>query len=128
MVLQTINENKAWLQLGWKCAYILQWPNILFVAKAMMTSFKDPEVLVGNKGAGGQRVNPTDKPEEKEMLVLRGYSNIFKGNVSLTFHTKTNDVTINIPKSLGFPNDYKALAQAVGPFMDSVELRMYAAK
>ena len=114
--------------MKWKCAYIMQWPNILFVTRAMLSTFQNPEVLAGNKGAGGQRVNPADRPEEKEMLVLRGYSNHFKGNFSITFHTKTNDVTVNIPKSLGFPEDYQSLAMAIGPFMDSVELRMYAAK
>jgi hypothetical protein len=128
MVLQTINENKSWIQMNWKCTFIMQWPNILFAAKAMLGTFQNPEVLAGDKGIGGQRVNPSDHPEEKGMLVLRGYSNHFKGNVSITFHTKTNDVTINIPKSIGLPNDYQSLSMAVGPFMDSIELRMYAAK
>lgn len=128
MVLQTINENKSWIQMSWKCAFNMQWPNILFATKAMMGTFQNPEVLTGDKGTGGQRVNPNDKPEEKSMLVLRGYSTHFKGNVSVVFHTKTNNVTINIPKSLGLPSDYQSLAIAVGPYMDSIELRMYAAK
>lgn len=128
MVLQTINENKAWIQMNWKCAFAMQWPNILFVAQKMLGTFQSPEVLAGDKGAGGQRVNPSDRPEEREMLVLRGYSNHFKGNTSIVFHTNTNDVTINLSKSAGFPNDYQALSKAVGPFMDSMELRMYAGK
>ena len=128
MVLQTINENKAWIQMTWKCAYVMQWPNILFVANKMLGTFENPEVLIGNKGGGGARVNPAERQEKKEMLVLRGYSTHFKGNLSITFHTETSDVTVNIPKSLGLPTDYESLAKAVGPYMDSVELRMYAAK
>ena len=128
MVLQTIKENKAWIQTNWKCAYIMQWPNILFVTRAMLSTFQNPEVLAGDAGAGGKRVNPSDRPEERSMLVLRGYSNIFKGNISITFHTNTNDLTMNIPKTLGFANDYESLAKAIGPFVDSVELRMYSPK
>ena len=52
----------------------------------------------------------------------------FKGNISIVFHTKTNDVTVTIPKSLALPSDYQSLAMAIGPFVDSIELRMYAGK
>ena len=127
MVLSTIRDNKAWIQMNWKCSFIMQWPHILFAAKSIANGFQNPEALAGDKGAGGYKVNPEDRPEEKSMLVFRGYSNLFRGNVSITFYTNTNDVTINIPKSLGLPMDYESLAIAVGPFMDSMELRMYTA-
>lgn len=114
--------------MQWKCAFVMQWPNILFATKAMLGTFENPEVLSGDKGTGGVRVNPADKPEERSMLNLRGYSKLFKGNVSVVFNTKTNNVVINIPKNIGLPSDYESLAKAIGPFMDSLELRMYAAK
>ena len=94
----------------------------------MLPTFNEPEVMAGDQGAGGVRVNPADSPEERGMLRLRGYCNIFKGNISIVMYTKTNDVTITIPKSLGLPNDYESLNKAICPFMDSLELRMYAAK
>lgn len=128
MVLHTIEENKAWIRMNWKCAFAMLWPNILFAAKVMLPTFQNPEVLAGDKGTGGQRVNPADNCDEKSMLVLRGYSNHFKGNVSITFNTKTKDVALLIPKSLGLPSDYKSLAIAAGTFMDSIELRMYAGR
>ena len=129
MVLQTINENKAWLQLSWQCSYKMQWYNILYASRAMLSTFQNPEVLVGDPGAGSQSVNPANNPEEKSMLVLRGASKFFDNkNISIRFHTNTSNVVINIPKSLGLPNDYESLAKEVGPFMDSIELRMYSAK
>ena len=128
MVLQTIKENKSWIQMEWKCAFIMQWSNMLFGTKSMLSTFKDPEVMSGDPGAGGVRVNPSDRPEERGILRLRGYCNIFKGNISLAMYTKTNNVTITIPKSLGFASDYESLNKAIAPFMDSLELRMYAGK
>lgn len=128
MVLQSINENKSWTQMSWKCSFIMQWPNMLYGTRSMLSTFQEPEVMAGDMGAGGQRVNPADRPEERGMLRLRGYNNIFKGQISIVMHTKTNDVTITIPRSLGFGSDYEDLSKAVGPFMDSLELRMYAAK
>jgi hypothetical protein len=128
MVLQQINENKSWIQMQWKSAFAMQWPNILFATQTMLGTFQEPEVMVGDPGAGGQRVNPADRPEEKSMLRIRGYSTFFKGNISIVFHTKTNDVTVTIPKSLALPSDYQSLAMAIGPFVDSIELRMYAGK
>jgi hypothetical protein len=128
MVLQSINENKSWVKMTWQCAFNMQWPNILFVTNAVLPTFQNPEVLAGYEGVGGQRVNPADRPPEQGMLVLRGQSTHFKGNISLTFYTKTNNVVLLIPKSLGFPCDYESLCKATGTFMDSLELRMYAAK
>lgn len=127
MVLHQINENKAWIQMNWKCAFIMQWSHILFVIDSIAGGFQNPEALAGDKGAGSQKINPKDNPEERSMLVFRGYSNLFRGNISITFYTNTNDVTIYIPKSLGLPVNYESLAIAIGPFMDSMELRMYAA-
>jgi hypothetical protein len=128
MVLQAVNENKTWIKMDWTCAFNMQWPNILFAANAILKTFQNPEVLIGDQGAGSQRVNPADKPEEKELLVLRGYSTHFNGNISIAFHSRTNRVTFNLPKSVGLPSDYKSLAIAVGPFVDSIELRMFAGK
>jgi hypothetical protein len=106
----------------------MQWYNMLYGTRAMLSTFQEPEVMSGDMGAGGQRVNPADRPEEKGMLRLRGYNNIFKGQISIVMHTNTNDVTITIPRNLGLGCDYEALSKAIGPFMDSLELRMYTAK
>lgn len=114
--------------MDWKCSYPMQWNNILFVTNAMLTRFQDAEVLIGDKGAGCQRANPANQPEEKSMLNLRGYSTLFGGNISIVFNTKTDNVKITIAKSIGFPSDYESLAKAVGPFMDNIELRMYVGR
>ena len=106
----------------------MMWPNMLFGIRSMLPAFKDPEVMAGNQGAGGVRVNPANDPEEMGMLRLRGYCSIFKGNISVVMYTNTNDVTITIPRSLGFASDYESLSKAVGLFMDSLELSMYAAR
>jgi hypothetical protein len=128
MVLHDINENKSWIQMNWKCGFGMPWANILYAVNRMLPLFQNPEILIGNKGANGERANPADNPPEKDMLVIQGYSTHFKGNVAIVFYTKTNDVKITIHKNIGFSADYKSLAIAVGPFMDSIELRMYTAK
>ena len=127
MILHKIDENKSWIQMNWKCAFNMQWDRILFIVDSIASGFQNAEALAGDKGAGSQKINPNDNPEEMSMLVFRGYSKLFRGNISMTFYTNTNDVTIYVPKSLGLPVDYESLAMAIGPFMDSLELRMYAA-
>ena len=127
MVLQTIKENSAWVQMTWKCSYLMKWPNILYVANAMLGQFTEPEVIIGDRGTGGQRVNPATMPEKKSMLVLRGTSKFFKGKTSLTFNTDTNDVVLLLPKSLNLPTDYESMSKAAGLFMDSIELKMFTA-
>jgi hypothetical protein len=128
MVLQTIKQNQAWIQMEWKCSFPMTWSKILYIAQAMLTSFQEPEVLIGDPGAGSVRANPANRPEERSMLVLRGYSTLLKGKISIVFHTNKEDVTINIPKSLNLPSDYESLAKGIGPLMDNMELRMYTAK
>lgn len=127
MVLHNIDKNNAWIQMSWKCSYVMKWPNILYVAQAMMPAFDGAEVIIGDAGAGGQSVNPATQPAEKGMLVLRGNSRHFGGKTSIRFNTNTNDVTLNLPRSLNLPEDYESLAKACGLFMDTIELRMFAA-
>lgn len=128
MVLQKNEENAKWIRMTWKCAFDMRWNNILYAVRAVLGTFEDPEVLAGAPGAGSERINPADKPEEKSLLVLQGMSKHFKGKVSIAFSTNTKEVTINIPKSIGFSNNYEILSKAVGPFMDMLELRMFVAK
>lgn len=128
MVLHKIEENKSWVQMSWRCTFPMQWLNILFASKAILKTFDGPEVMAGNRGSGASQINPADISDEKEMLRIRGYSAIFKGNISIVFQTNTNDMTITIPKSLGLPSDYQSLAIAFGEFMDTIELYMYSAR
>ena len=128
MVMQVNEENAKWIRMTWKCAFDMKWPNILYAVKAVLMTFEDPEVLIGDPGAGSVKVNPAEKPDERSLLVLQGKSKHFKGNVSVAFYTGTKDVTITIPKSLGFSNNYEILSKAVGPFMDQLELRMFTAR
>jgi hypothetical protein len=128
MVLQTIKKNQAWIQMDWKCSFPMYWPNILYVVNAMLPTFQDPEVLIGDPGSGSIKANPADRPEEKSILNLRGYSTILKGRISIVFHTNKDNVTVNIPMNLNLPSDYESLSKGIGPLMDSVELRMYTAK
>lgn len=128
MVLQENVENQNWIRLTWKCAFDMRWPKILAAVSAVLNTFENPEVLVGNPGMGSERVNPATNPEEKELLQLQGKSTHFRGNISVAFYTNTRKVVVNIPKVIGFSNDYEVLSKAVGPFMDLLELRMFAAK
>jgi hypothetical protein len=128
MVLQTITKNQAWIQMQWKCSFPMYWTNILYVVQKMIPTFQEPEVLIGDPGSGSIRANPANRPEEKSMLVLRGYSTILNGKISIVFHTNKDDIIINIPRSLNLPSDYESLAKGIGPLMDSIELRMYTAK
>ena len=129
MVLQTVNTNMNWIQTEWDCAFIMQWPNILFAVKAIMGTFTDAEVRVGGRGTGSESVDLNRvKPEECEMLALQGESKYFKCKAKVVFQTKTNKVTMTMHKNCGLPCDYESMAKALGKFMDSIELRMYAAK
>ena len=127
MVLQDVKTNAAWIQMSWKCSYVMRWPNMLYVAQAMLNAFDKPEVIIGDVGAGGESINPATNPPEKGLLVLRGYSKHFKGKISLRFSTNTNDVVVNLPRSLNLPEDYESLSKTCGLFMDTIELRMFAA-
>lgn len=129
MVLQTVNTNMNWIQTEWDCAFVMQWPNILFAVKAIMGTFTDAEVRVGGRGTGSESVDLNRvKPEECEMLALQGESKYFKCKAKVVFQTKTNKVTMTMHKNCGLPCDYESMAKALGKFMDSIELRMYAAK
>ena len=128
MVLKTIEENQAWLRMTWQCAFPMQWPNILFAVRALVPTFDMAEVKVGESNAGGETIDPNSRPEEKSLLILQGDSKHFKGKVSIQFFTRTNKVVVLMSKKTGFRNDYQYLSEAVGPFMDTVELRMYAGK
>ena len=94
----------------------------------MCTTFDDPEIMAGDKNANPQRINPNEPSEERAMLRIRGFSKIFNGNISVVMYTNSKNVSITIPKSIGIAEDYESLAKAVGPFMNSLELRMYAQK
>ncbi len=128
MVLHAVEEKNKWIRMTWKCTFDMRWPNILYAVRAVLNTFEDPEVLAGDPGAGSVRVNPADNPTEKSMLVLQGNSKLFKGKVSIAFNTNTKDLVINIPRSLGFSNDYEVLSKAMGQFVDTLELRMFTAK
>lgn len=128
MVLQKVNQNENWIQMSWTCAFNMDWPRILFGIRAILPTFKDAEVLAGSMGSQPKAINPMDKPEEHPMVQLRGYSNLFKGKVSILFNTGTNTLSLTIPKTLNLAPDYQSLAIAAGPFMDSIELRMYSGK
>lgn len=128
MVLKTIEENQAWLRMTWNCNFAMQWPNILVAVRALMPTFEQAEVKAGEPNAGGEAIDPNSKPEERSLLILQGMSKHFKGKVSIQFFTKTNKVVVLMPKSIGFRNEYQYLSEAVGPFMDTVELRMYAGR
>lgn len=128
MVLQRNEENPKWIRLTWKCSFDLKWNNMLYGVRAVLNTFENPEIKAGDPGAGSINVNPAERPEEKSLLVLQGYSKHFKGNVMISLYTNTRDVMITIPKSIGFSNDYEILSKAIGPFMDMLELRMFVAK
>jgi hypothetical protein len=94
-----------------------------------MGTFTDAEVRVGGRGTGSESVDLNRvKPEECEMLALQGESKYFKCKAKVVFQTKTNKVTMTMHKNCGLPCDYESMAKALGKFMDSIELRMYAAK
>lgn len=129
MVLQSVNTNANWIQLEWDCAFVMQWPNILFATRAIVPTFNEAEVRVGGRGTGSEAVDiNVTKPAEQEMLALQGESKYFKCKAKVVFHTKTNKLTVTIHKNCGLPCDYESMAKAVGKFVDSIELRMYAAK
>lgn len=128
MVLQKIEERKSYILMTWECRFKMQWPNILFATKSILNLFQDPSVMAGDPGTTPYQVNPSDRPEEKSMLRIKGYSKTFKGNMSMVFYNQTSNVTIYIPKSMCIPSDYESLSKAIGPFMDIVELYMYKAK
>ena len=128
MVLQKTEENAKWIRLIWKSSFDLKWGNMLYAVKAIVNTFDNPEIKAGDPGAGSVTVNPAERPSEKSLLVLQGYSKHFKGNVMISLYTNTRDVLITIPKTIGFSNDYETLSKAVGPFMDMLELRMFVAK
>lgn len=126
MVLKDIQENQNWLRMKWQCSFPMPWSNILFATRAMLPLFQNAEVLIGSNGAGSEKVNPSDNPPEKEILALQGNCTHFGGKVAIHFYTNTNNVVITISKAIGFRNEYQYLSEAVGPFMDNIELRMYA--
>ena len=128
MVLQNVNTNSNWIQAEWNCAFIMQWPNIVFATRAILSSFVNPEVRVGGRGTGSQVVDLVTKPAEQEMLAIQGESKWFKCKTKVVFYTKTNKVVITLHKYCGLPYDYESMSKALGKFMDSIELRMYAAK
>lgn len=128
MVLKSIDENKSWILTTWNTAFVMRWTNILFATNGIVGTFTDPVVKVGNKGAGSINVNPKDFIEEKELLAIQGYSNVFKGKLSINFNNGTDEVVAIINKSVGFPVDYEFLAKSMGPLMDTIELKMYAGK
>ena len=125
MILQTINQNQAWIQMEWQCAFSMYWDNILHAAKTIMPTFSESEILIGDPCAGSKKIDPNTNPEEKSMLQIRGNSVILKGKIAITFYTNTNRLIINIPKSLCLACEYEALSKGVGPLMDSIELCMY---
>lgn len=128
MVLKGTQENQNWIRMQWKCAFPMQWPNILFAVRAMMPMFPDGEVLIGEKNGGSEKVDPSSRPAEKGLLVLQGTCSHFGGKVSIQFYTNTNEVIVMMSKKIGFRNEYQYLSEAVGPFMDNIELRMYAGR
>jgi hypothetical protein len=130
MVLQTVDENNKWIRTTWKCTFDIHWDRILYITKAIISTFDEPEVLAGNPGDGGQKqkIDPFNKPTEQNLLVLQGYSNHFKGRVSISFRTNTKDLVVTIAKNIGLSSDYEVLSKALGQFMDTLELRMYTAK
>ena len=128
MILKQINENQNWITMNWECAFLMKWGHILHGIRAISPTFKEVEVVAGAMGAQPKVINPTEKPDEQPMVQMRGYSNFFKGKVSLLFNTGTNTLRLTIPRNLNLTSDYQNLAIAVGPFMDSLELRMYSGK
>ena len=130
MVRQNISTTGAWIHTEWNCAFLMHWPDMLSMARRTLQTFETPEVLAGNAGESPKRVNPNDGSniEEAEKLVMRGFSKILKGNISIAFNTNTNVVRLSVSRNTGLPVDYMSLSKAFGCFMDSVELYMYSAQ
>ena len=125
MVLQNVNVDSSWVQMNWKCSFMMNWPNMLIAVAAMLNTFNQPEVLAGEPGKGSQRINPKEANPEFPLLVLQGHSNYFGGRIQMIFKTNTDEVVVTVPRNLGFSADYEMLSKSFGVFMDHMELRMY---
>lgn len=127
MLLIGVREENGWLTSRWNLTYRVGWEQICKAVASAYDYYNNTEILVD-----GNRVEISNKDEllnleERSGLTIRGFSNIIKSPIMITFYNQTQAVDVTLPCMVEeFKEaDYQKFNMSLGQYMDSMELAMY---
>ena len=131
MKLLGVEKRGAWLYSEWNLTYRVGWDNICRAAALIFQYTKDPEILTGDayeeKVADVKDESGVLELEEDGYLTIRGFSEIIRVPLSITFYNQLDlvKVTVACATEEFAEADYKKFNLSMCQFMDSAELAMY---
>lgn len=131
MKLLGVEKQGAWLYSEWSLTYRVGWEQIQKAAALIRQYTKDPEILIGDAEGETAAVVGDEKDvmalEESGRLTIRGFSEIIKVPLMMTFFNQLDLVRVYVAcASEEFSHaDYKEFNLSMCQFMDSAELAMY---
>lgn len=131
MKLMGVEKRGGWLYSEWRLTYRVGWEHILKAAALIWHYTKDAEILTGDAGGEKKVSVGSDEEimalEEAGFLTIRGFSEIIKVPLMITFMNQTDMVRLYVAcATQEFAEaDYKAFNLSMCQFMDSAELAMH---
>lgn len=127
MLLIGVREENGWLTSRWNLTYRVGWERICRAVYSVYDFYSDVQVLLDGKM---MKVNSKEEMlilQESGKLTIRGFSEIVKAPVMITFYNQSNavDVTVAALTEEFRTADYRKFNMSLGQYMDSIELAMY---
>ena len=126
MRLNGVMKREGWLWSEWTLTYGVSWDMLCKGAQQIYSTMSNPEILVEDEPVTINTPEDILTLEEAARLTVRGYSNILKTAVSLTFYNQLRLVRSYVLGNDEFAQaDYEAFNKAMTQFMDSIEIQMH---
>ena len=128
MFLVGVKENNGWLTSRWNLTYRVGWEHICKGVNAVFDYYEQQEILVNDNRVDVASKEDIMKIEEAGNMTLRGFSQIIKAPIMITFMNQTQVVDVNIPMMTDGEfsvADYEKFNTSLCQYMDSIELAMY---
>ncbi len=128
MFLVGVKENNGWLTSRWDLTYRVGWQHICKGVSAVYDYYEQPEILVGETKVDVASKEAVLELEEAGSMTLRGFSQIVKAPIMMTFMNQTQVVEVHVPIMVEgefAKADYQQFNTSLCQYMDSIELAMY---
>ena len=127
MVLIGVKEENGWLCSSWNLTYRVGWQHICKAVNSVYDFYNKPEILVDGNIIEISSKNEILNVDERGNMTVRGFSNIIKSPLMITFYNQIQRVDVTVPCMIEeFKEaDYQRINMSLCQYMDSIELAMY---
>lgn len=128
MLLLDFNEENSWLLSRWNTTYTVEWKHILKALSSVYDNYEELEILIESNPIEIKSIDEIDEIKESPSLTIRGFSNIIKLPLMITFYNQYDVVYVHVPSDIKeFKNiDYMTLNMSLCSYLDFIEIKMFS--